>query len=75
MQVKFTVNITDVIDADGNTIPTEDEHYTQFTEAFQAEMQDVTHEVFLTNGITIQYEMEDADSICVACETFPCKCE
>lgn len=75
MQVKFTVNITEVQDGDGDTIPTEQAHYDEFARTFGEDMGNVTHELVLDNGILLSYEMEDIDSICVACETFPCKCE
>lgn len=63
MQIKFTVNITQAVDGDGNDISVEDLHYSQIPEAFREQVGNSEHELILSNGTALYFEMEDIEEV------------
>lgn len=62
MQIKFTVNITRVLDIDGDEVEIKDVHYVTMIQLFRDQMSDVEHELE-DEGRLIYFEMEDIEAI------------
>lgn len=63
MQIKFTLNVTEVLDEEGEPIATEDEHYQLAADQFIEDNKNSTHEAVLSDGTVIQFEMEDLEIV------------
>lgn len=64
MQIKFTLNITEVIDEDQNSMEDiDDDHYDLAARAFASENKDVEHELVTDAGIVIHFEMQDIEVV------------
>ncbi|MGD9631402.1 MAG: hypothetical protein AB7V18_19355 [Pyrinomonadaceae bacterium] len=64
MQIKFTLNINEVLEPEnGDLIDTEEEHYAQAATAFIEEMKDTEQELVLPDNTVIHYEMEDIEVV------------
>lgn len=64
MQIKFSINVTEVFNEDGESIPTENDHYKEAAEAFIEDNKDgAEHEVETPDGTRIMFEMEDIEIV------------
>lgn len=63
MQIKFTVNVTEVADEDGELIEVTEEHYAAAAAQFIEDNKDVQQELTLPSGEVLYYEMEDIEVV------------
>jgi hypothetical protein len=63
MQIKFTLNVIEVFDPNGDPIPTVDKHYTLAAEKFRETFRDSEHELVIDDGTSIMFEMEDIEDL------------
>lgn len=64
MQIKFTLNVTEAIDEEGNGIEDLDSDiYDLAARTFASDNKDVEHELVTDAGIVVHFEMQDIEVI------------